>query len=154
MFVLNIFILIVLGIVSKVDIIYIEVIVIVIFSLGFFLCLFIGKMMVKNWLLLRVVRVNIDIFMDSVWKYLLFLYIIFLKGYFLCEKWMEENGVDINNNIMFLIDRLIIKMFGVFFMYLLVKMVYIRILFLIIFIIKRMVNIIGIIILMMVCICV
>lgn len=67
---------------------------------------------------------------------------------------MEENGVDINNNIMFLIDRLIIKMFGVFFMYLLVKMVYIRILFLIIFIIKRMVNIIGIIILMMVCICV
>lgn len=143
-----------MGIVSKVDIIYIEVIVIVIFSLGFFLCLFIGKMMVKNWLLLRVVRVNIDIFMDSVWKYLLFLYIIFLKGYFLCEKWMEENGVDINNNIMFLIDRLIIKMFGVFFMYLLVKMVYIRILFLIIFIIKRMVNIIGIIILMMVCICV
>lgn len=143
-----------MGIVSKVDIIYIEVIVIVIFSLGFFLCLFIGKMMVKNWLLLRVVSVNIDIFMDSVWKYLLFLYIIFLKGYFLCEKWMEENGVDINNNIMFLIDRLIIKMFGVFFMYLLVKMVYIRILFLIIFIIKRMVNIIGIIILMMVCICV
>lgn len=143
-----------MGIVSKVDIIYIEVIVIVIFSLGFFLCLFIGKMMVKNWLLLRVVRVNIDIFMDSVWKYLLFLYIIFLKGYFVCEKWMEENGVDINNNIMFLIDRLIIKMFGVFFMYLLVKMVYIRILFLIIFIIKRMVNIIGIIILMMVCICV
>lgn len=67
---------------------------------------------------------------------------------------MEENGVDINNNIMFLIDRLIIKMFGVFFMYLLVKMVYIRILFLIIFIIKRMVNIIGIIILMMVFICV
>lgn len=67
---------------------------------------------------------------------------------------MEENGVDINNNIMFLIDRLIIKMFGVFFMYLLVKMVYIRILFLIIFIIKRIVNIIGIIILMMVCICV
>lgn len=67
---------------------------------------------------------------------------------------MEENGVDINNNIMFLIDRLIIKMFGVFFMYLLVKMVYIRILFLIIFIIKRMVNIIGIIILMIVCICV
>lgn len=112
-----------MGIVSKVDIIYIEVIVIVIFSLGFFLCLFIGKMMVKNWLLLRVVRVNIDIFMDSVWKYLLFLYIIFLKGYFVCEKWMEENGVDINNNIMFLIDRLIIKMFGVFFMYLLVKMV-------------------------------
>lgn len=143
-----------MGIVSKVDIIYIEVIVIVIFSLGFFLCLFIGKMMVKNWLLLRVVRVNIDIFMDSVWKYLLFLYIIFLKGYFECEKWMEENGVDINNNIMFLIDRLIIKMFGVFFMYLLVKMVYIRILFLIIFIIKRMVNIIGIIILMMVFICV
>lgn len=143
-----------MGIVSKVDIIYIEVIVIVIFSLGFFLCLFIGKMMVKNWLLLRVVRVNIDIFMDSVWKYLLFLYIIFLKGYFVCEKWMEENGVDINNNIMFLIDRLIIKMFGVFFMYLLVKMVYIRILFLIIFIIKRMVNIIGIIIVMMVCICV
>lgn len=143
-----------MGIVSKVDIIYIEVIVIVIFSLGFFLCLFIGKMMVKNWLLLRVVRVNIDIFMDSVWKYLLFLYIIFLKGYFVCEKWMEENGVDINNNIMFLIDRLIIKMFGVFFMYLLVKMVYIRILFLIIFIIKRMVNIIGIIILMIVCICV
>lgn len=143
-----------MGIVSKVDIIYIEVIVIVIFSLGFFLCLFIGKMMVKNWLLLRVVRVNIDIFMDSVWKYLLFLYIIFLKGYFVCEKWMEENGVDINNNIMFLIDRLIIKMFGVFFMYLLVKMVYIRILFLIIFIIKRMVNIIGIIILMMVFICV
>lgn len=143
-----------MGIVSKVDIIYIEVIVIVIFSLGFFLCLFIGKMMVKNWLLLRVVRVNIDIFIDSVWKYLLFLYIIFLKGYFVCEKWMEENGVDINNNIMFLIDRLIIKMFGVFFMYLLVKMVYIRILFLIIFIIKRMVNIIGIIILMMVCICV
>lgn len=143
-----------MGIVSKVDIIYIEVIVIVIFSLGFFLCLFIGKMMVKNCLLLRVVRVNIDIFMDSVWKYLLFLYIIFLKGYFVCEKWMEENGVDINNNIMFLIDRLIIKMFGVFFMYLLVKMVYIRILFLIIFIIKRMVNIIGIIILMMVCICV
>lgn len=143
-----------MGIVSKVDIIYIEVIVIVIFSLGFFLCLFIGKMMVKNWLLLRVVRVNIDIFIDSVWKYLLFLYIIFLKGYFVCEKWMEENGVDINNNIMFLIDRLIIKMFGVFFMYLLVKMVYIRILFLIIFIIKRMVNIIGIIIVMMVCICV